>query len=103
MAHAISPTLVAHVAQLAHLPIQDAQVVVLVREFNETLDVIENLHEVDVSTTEPTHQVTGLENAWRDDVVDEERMFTQDEALANAPKKHDGFFVVPRILHNQDE
>lgn len=103
MAHDISPTLVAHVATLAQLPLKDDRSAVLAREFNETLDVIENLHEVDVSATEPTHQVTGLENAWRDDVVDEERMFTQDEALANAPKKHDGFFVVPRILHSQDE
>lgn len=103
MSHAISPTLVAHVATLAHLPIKDAQVAVLVSEFNETLAVIENLHEVDVSKTEPTHQVTGLENAWREDVVDEQRMFTQEEALANAPKKHDGFFVVPRILHQEVE
>lgn len=103
MAHGISPTLVAHVATLAHLPIKPAQIGVLVREFNETLAVIDNLHEVDVSATEPTHQVTGLENAWRDDVVDEERMFTQSEALVNAPKQHEGFFVVPRILHQELE
>ena len=70
----------------------------LLSAFEETLAVIDNLREVDVQKVEPTHQVTGLENITREDVVDSKRMFTQEEALANASKTHDGYFVVPRII-----
>jgi Asp-tRNA(Asn)/Glu-tRNA(Gln) amidotransferase C subunit len=29
-------------------------------------------------------------------------MFTQEEALANGAKIHQGFFVVPRVLEEKD-
>lgn len=89
-----------HVAQLAQIPLSDEEAAKFTDAFEETLSVIDNLKKVDTSSTEPTHQVTGLENVWREDEVDNKRMFSQDEATANAPAKHDGFFVVDRILHN---
>lgn len=89
-----------HVAQLAQIPLSDEESTIFTAAFEETLTVIDNLKKVDTSATEPTHQVTGLENVWREDKVDETRMFSQDEATANAPTKHEGFFVVDRILHN---
>lgn len=95
----ITPKLVSHIAGLAHLPLTDEkQASNLVEAFEEVLGVIENLKEVDTSTIEPTHQVTGLENILREDVVDEKRMFTQEEALQNASIQHHGYFVVPQIL-----
>ena len=96
---AITADLVGHVATLASLPFDKAtQSEQLIEAFEETMAVIENLKEVDTKTVEPTHQVTGLENIWRDDVIDSNRMFTQEEALVNASKTHDGFFVVPPVL-----
>lgn len=89
-----------HVAQLAQIPLSDEESTIFTAAFEETLTVIDNLKKVDTSATEPTHQVTGLENVWREDKVDETRMFSQDEATANAPAKYEGFFVVDRILHN---
>ena len=62
--------------------------------FETTLAVIEQLQTVNVEGVTPTFQVTGLENVMRDDVVDENRMFSQDQALANAKATHDGYFVV---------
>ncbi len=91
---------VQHVAQLANIPISDIQAQNFVGAFEETLGVIENLKEVDTSKIEPTHQVTGLENVMREDVVDEQHMFSQAEALANAKRTSSGYFVVPRILDN---
>lgn len=70
--------------------------------FSETLAVIDHLHELDVQGVEPTHQVTGLENVWREDVVREECMFTQQQALANAAQTHDGFVVVPQIIEQSE-
>jgi len=95
----ITPELVSHIADLAHLPLTDQkQSENLVEAFEEVLGVIENLKEVNTSAVEPTHQVTGLENILREDEVDENRMFTQEEALQNAPIQYQGYFVVPQIL-----
>ena len=60
---------------------------------------IQSLQSIDVTGVEPTHQVTGLENVVRDDKVQPEYTFTQQQALANASKQIDGFFVVPQILN----
>lgn len=92
---------VEHVADLAHIPVTTNEAKQLAQDFSTTLDVISDLEKVDVAGIEPTHQVTGLSNVTREDTVDESRMFTQAQALANAPKQHDGFFVVPRIIDRE--
>ncbi len=87
-----------HIATLATIPIADSEEEKLAQDFSQTLEYIENLKKLDTSDVEPTHQVTGLENVWREDIVDESHMFTQAEALANAPHTDNGYFVVPQIL-----
>jgi len=92
---------VKHIAKLANIPITESEEKMLAATFAETLQVVEELKKVDVSGVEPTFQVTGLENVMREDVVDVDRMFSQDEALTNATASHNGYFVVPQII-NQD-
>ena len=94
----ITTTQVKHVAELANIPISEAEATELTESFSETLDVIANLQSVDTSKTALTHQVTGLENVLREDIVDEEHMLSQSEALMNTPKTYKGFVVVPRII-----
>lgn len=89
---------VEHIAMLAHIPINEQERTDLANAFSTTLDVISDLSAVNTTNTTPTHQVTGLTNILREDLVDEKRMFSQSQALANAPKTHMGFFVVPRII-----
>ena len=89
-----------HISQLATIPLTSEEEEKLAKDFTRTLAVVVELTEVDVQGVSPTHQVTGLENVLRDDVVDEERMFTQEEALKNASRSHNGYFVVPRILED---
>jgi aspartyl-tRNA(Asn)/glutamyl-tRNA(Gln) amidotransferase subunit C len=96
----ISVQQVKRVAQLANIPLEDTQAEKFVGAFEETLEVIENLKEVSTAELEPTHQVTGLENVMREDVVDEKHMFSQQQAITNAKKTYQGYFVVPRILDN---
>ncbi len=98
----ITPAQVKHIAKLAHLQIDDQQSTAFEHAFAETLQVIDNLQSVNVSEVEPTHQVTGLENVWRDDEVDEASMLDQKAALRNAKNVHKGYFVVPRLI-DQDE
>lgn len=93
---------VEHTAKLAHIPIVATETKQLSKAFSTTLAVISDLSEVSVKGVEPTHHVTGLKNVTREDVVDEKRMFSQAQALANVTKSHEGFFVVPRII-DRDE
>ncbi|MEA2056321.1 MAG: Asp-tRNA(Asn)/Glu-tRNA(Gln) amidotransferase subunit GatC [Patescibacteria group bacterium] len=98
----IDKKLTKDVANLANIPISDQEAENLANAFSETLEVIDQLQSLDVGETEPSHQVTGLTNIWREDKVIEEQMFTQEQALANAPRKHNGYFVVDRIISKQE-
>lgn len=87
------------VAQLAHIPLSGTNEAESLREaFDETLKTFENLKTIDTENVPQMHQVTGLENVLREDVVDEKRMFTQDQALAGAQHTHEGYFMVEEIL-----
>ncbi|HEX7017626.1 MAG TPA: Asp-tRNA(Asn)/Glu-tRNA(Gln) amidotransferase subunit GatC [Patescibacteria group bacterium] len=94
----ITSAQVAHIAKLAHIPVTEEEKEKLATAFTETLAVVDQLQEVDTADVPTTHQVTGLENVTREDAVDERLMFTQEEALANATRKHNGYFVVPQVI-----
>lgn len=97
----ISSSQIQHVAELSDLHIPESDLQDFAEAFDETLSVISNLKQVDVSGVEPTHQVTGLENVTREDVVIEDQMFSQREALANGAETHDGYFVVTRVIDKE--
>jgi aspartyl-tRNA(Asn)/glutamyl-tRNA(Gln) amidotransferase subunit C len=98
MSQHITPKLVQHIAKLANIPTSSQEEEALAKAFEETLKVVEELQELDVSQVEPTSQVTGLENVLREDEVNEAKMFTQSEALAGATRQYQGFFVVPQVI-----
>jgi len=99
----ITSQLTKHVAKLANIPISDQEAEQLADDFAETLVVVDQLQSLDVDDVEPTHQVTGLTNVLREDKVDEKKMFTQKEALANAPRQHNGYFVVDRLINKEKQ
>ncbi len=92
---------VAHISQLADIPTSPDEQQKLADGFTTTIGVVEKLNELDVKNTKVVH-MTGLSNVWREDVVDEKHMFTQQEATANAKHVHEGYFVVDQII-DQDE
>jgi len=98
MKQAVNKQLVKHIAQLANIPISSQEEEELAKDFSKTLEVVDKLQKVDTKGVEMTHQVTGLTNITREDEVNEKNMFTQKEALANASRTHDGFFVVERLI-----
>lgn len=87
---------VSHIAQLAHLPINEKDMSILASELKKILDLVNTLQEIDTSRVSPTSQVTGLTNVFREDVVIPS--LTQEEALSNSKKTHKGYFVVPAIF-----
>lgn len=89
---------VEHIASLAHIPITPEEEKKMAQGFETTLEVIEKLNMLDTANVEPTHQVTGLVNVFREDVVDKKRMLTNDGIFRNAKRVYNGYFVVNQIL-----
>ncbi len=87
------------IARLANLKISDKEKKLFSEQFTDSLDVIDQLQEVDTQGVRTTHQVTGLKNVTREDKIDETRMLSQKEALSQAKKTYKGFFVVPAVIH----
>jgi aspartyl/glutamyl-tRNA(Asn/Gln) amidotransferase C subunit len=98
----VSPAQVQHIGQLATIPLSDAELQNFSHAFEETLAVVDELREPDVSQTEITSQVTGFTNVWREDVVKTNQTFSQAAALKNAAKTHEGYFMVPGVLTAKD-
>ncbi len=94
----ISAKTVEYIAKLANIPVTEKEKQELAEGFNKTLEVIDALFKVDVSNILTIYQVTGMENIFREDEIDEEKMLSQDQALANAKRKYQGYFVVDQIL-----
>ena len=100
--HQFTPKFVTSVAALANIPITESEATAYGSAFSETMQVVNELQTVDVSSVEPTNQVTGLENVWREDELWPEYMFTQEQALANAAHTHNGYIVVDQVITQED-
>lgn len=98
MSEKITLEQVEHVAKLANLPLTEEEKAGLVKQLCSILDLVSQLQKVATENIPPTSQVTGLVNVFRNDEIDESRIFSQEEALSNAKRKHNGFFVVPAIF-----
>jgi|EndMetStandDraft_3_1072993.scaffolds.fasta_scaffold75254_1 aspartyl-tRNA(Asn)/glutamyl-tRNA(Gln) amidotransferase subunit C len=88
---------VRHLAQLSNLQLSDDEITSLQTDLANILDYIDQLNEIDTSGVEPTYQVTGLENVWRDDVVDPSAV-TREDLLALTHDQADNSIKVPQVL-----
>lgn len=88
---------VLHLAQLSSLQLADDEVAALQQNIGDILGYVAQLGELDTAGVEPTYQVTGLENVWRDDSVQTGRV-TREQLLALAPDSSDGQVKVPKVL-----
>lgn len=88
---------VRHLAQLSSLQLSDQEVADLQVDLGNILNYIEQLGELDTTGVEPTYQVTGLKNVWRDDHVDD-AMVGREKLLALAPEQLDNSVKVPKVL-----
>lgn len=87
---------VSHIAKLANLPLTKAEEELFSKQLSSTLSYVQQLDEVATKDIEPTAQVTGLINVFREDVVTPG--FSQKEALKNAPEQYKGFFKLKSIF-----
>ena len=92
----VSSEQVRHIAKLARIGMDDAEIERLVPELNHILGWVEQLGEVDTSGVEPLTAVIDQKLRLRDDVVNDGNI--RDEILANAPEAQHGFFAVPKVI-----
>jgi aspartyl-tRNA(Asn)/glutamyl-tRNA(Gln) amidotransferase subunit C len=87
---------VIHVANLAHLELNEDEIQKFSHQIGSVLDYFETLNRVNTEGVKPTFNALALTNAFREDL--EKRSLDREEALSNAPEKDEGFFLVPRII-----
>lgn len=85
-----------HTAKLARLQLTEAEAAKFTAQIESILDYMRTLEAHDLSNVEPTAHAMPVYDVWRDDEPRES--FTNAEALANAPKKAQGQFLMPRVV-----
>lgn len=92
----LTPDEVLHIARLARIALTPADVTRFTAQLSGILDHFAALSAVNTDDVEPTAHPLPLSNVMRADVV--ASSLTQDEALANAPEREDGFVRVRAVL-----
>ncbi len=87
---------VLHVATLSRLDLDGAAVDKFSEQIGTILSYMESLDRVDTHGVKPTTHAVSLSTAFRED--ENMESLDRDAVLANAPKREDGCFVVPRIV-----
>ena len=88
---------VRHLAQLSSLQMSDVEVELLRVGIEKIINYINQLDELDTDGVEPTYQVTGLQNVWRDDEIIDSSVSRQ-QLLALAAEQSDNCVKVPKVL-----
>jgi len=87
---------VVHVANLARLDLDEESISKFAGQIDNILEYVDMLNRVDTKGVAPTSHAIFLTNVFREDKV--KGHLDRNEALANAPEKEDGNFVVPKVI-----
>lgn len=92
----IDNTTLDKIAKLAKLNIKEKEREKLISDMTSILDWVEKLNEVDTDGVEPITQMTHEVNRFRSDDIS--KNLSAKQALINATKQVDDFFVVPKVI-----
>lgn len=92
----LTPDQVRHIARLARLGIEDAEVERFAGQLSEILDSFERLRQVDTEGVAPTAHTLPLHNVFRDDAS--APSMEPEQTLANAPRRNGDYFEVQAVL-----
>ena len=98
----VDTTLVKHIAKLGNLTLSEAEIKLYTRQIKSILAYIETLNKVDTANIKPTYQTLDkTTNVWREDKLQPERGLTQKQALSQAKKTYQGYFLVNRVIDDE--
>ncbi len=90
---------VQYLAKILQMPVKPAEAKQLQIGFAKTIETVKLLNQLNTTGISPNFQVSGLTNVFREDKIDKKRSLTQAQALANARRTYQGYFVVPAIFY----
>ena len=93
---ALDKDAVAHVARLARVRLDEAELAPLAAEMSQIVDWFEQLSEVDTDNVVPMTGVASMRLPMRDDEVTDGEC--REAILGNAPRSEKGFFTVPKVV-----
>lgn len=85
-----------HIAALAQLKLTHTEIKKFQKQLSQVLAYVSQLTKVETQNVEPTSQVTGLENSFRED--EEKESLTQKEILSGSRETKDKLFKVKAIF-----
>ncbi len=91
---------VAYVAELARLDLSDEERTVFQGQLENIVKYVEKISSVDVQGVEPTMHGREIVNALRDDEV--RPSMDRELALANAPRRTENEFYLPKIVEGAE-
>jgi aspartyl-tRNA(Asn)/glutamyl-tRNA(Gln) amidotransferase subunit C len=89
------------IAHLARLELSGDEKQEMIKDMNKILGFMDKLNEIDTSGIEPLVYMTNEVNGFRKDVIKQE--ITHEEALLNAPKHDDDYFLVAKVIDLKSE
>ena len=92
----ISKDEVTHVAHLARLEFDEAEMEKFTAQLNDILLYMDKLGEVDTAGVEPVTHAIARKNAFREDAIG--ASLPPEASLANAPEARGGCFQVPKVI-----
>jgi len=84
------------IAELSKLRFTDEELAAFGEQFQNIVTYVGAINDVDMAGVVPMTHVNDSANVLRADVVGD--CLTTEDALANAPKKNEAFFKVPKVL-----
>lgn len=95
----VDSTLVKHIAKLGNLTLTEAEIKLYGQQIQSILEYIETLNQVNTDGVKPTYQtLDNTTNVWREDKLQPERELTQKQALSQAKKTYQGYFVADHVF-----
>ena len=89
---------VEHIARLARLGLTEEEKEKFVTQLSSILDYVEQLKEVNTDGIEPTAQVTGLENIYREDKIEIFKAESRKKLIEQAPASEDNLIKAKAVF-----
>ena len=95
----LSKSDVEHIAMLARLRFTDEEKVKFAKQLSSILDYVNKLQEVDTTKAEEIAQITGLQNVYREDKVEECGEKVRAGLLDNVPEREEDLIKTRSVFN----
>jgi len=95
----LTTTDIQKLARLSAVEVNEQEAVLLADQFEQTLEHVDNMKEIDTSALVDTIHLSGNLNVWFEDGQKNQRLLTHEQATENANVPiEQGAFVVDKVL-----